>query len=160
MKKMTPEMIIQQFLAALGRFERHDLSLLRRNVSERTMTAALSCHLSRFFSWYHVDCEYNRNMTEPKTIELSDGSSINPLLDVIVHRRESNEHNLLVTEAKKSTSGVGPDRDREKIEAFAREPYGYKVGILLTFQIDPAEGQPCFSWQAYHNNMWHEVREQ
>jgi len=46
---MRPEMIIERFQEALTRFERHDMSLLRRDVSERTMTAALSCHLSCYF---------------------------------------------------------------------------------------------------------------
>jgi len=98
-------------------------------------------------------------MTGPKTITLSDGCPTNPLLDIIVHRRESNEHNLLVIEAKKSTSNEEQDRDREKIEALARD-YDYKVGILLTFQIDPAEGHPCFFWRAYYDSRWHEAREQ
>lgn len=153
---MEPDVIIERFQQALAQFCEKDRSLLTRNVSERTMTGRLGIYLERLFSNYDVDCEYNRNMEQPKTIVLNDGTSTNPLPDVIVHRRLSNEHNLLMIEAKSSSSHASQERDRQKIEAFAREPYNYTVGVLLTFQNNLSADGNCFCWEVFYNGHWQE----
>ena len=52
------------------------------------------------FQWADLDCEYNRNMDDPKM--LNDDRRFIP--DLIIHRRRSNENNLLVIEFKKKNA--------------------------------------------------------
>lgn len=96
-------------------FYRHDHYFMEHDLNERTMTDSLASYIRpqirlwyRFHS-YNTDCEYNRNMDEPKRghyyNEMYNRPSENgdPILipDIIVHKRGSNEHNLIVIEAKK-----------------------------------------------------------
>ena len=71
--------------------------------------------------------------------------------DIIVHRRLSNEHNLLVVEVKKSSSDIPHDIDFEKLSAFTAtddcNPYHYLFGlfILLYVRTEPPR-QPELTW--------------
>ena len=51
--------------------------------------------------------------------------------DVIVHRRGDNSRNLLVIEMKKKCPNQdGVDWDRQRIEAFCKDPFNYCFGAL------------------------------
>ena len=114
--------------ARLGKAEeklrRTDRFLLRNDVNERSITHKLAQHLEKYFRGWDVDCEYNRVGTELMTKRLrspgaeqchtddTDAQTIYP--DIIVHRRGKENQNLLVIEAKKSSSRSGTSRDEEK----------------------------------------------
>jgi len=113
--------------------------LLSKNfdVNERTISAELSNVISQYFNDYEVNCEYNRMTDEnglqiPKRIILDEGN-INPELvypDIIVHRQEDSEHNLLVIELKINWKSDKKNFDYEKLKAFTSQ-LNYKYGLYL-----------------------------
>jgi hypothetical protein len=70
--------------------------------------------------------------------ELYDGMSTAP--DIIVHERGHNERNLLIVEAKKSTSNIGDEFDRAKLRAFTdrqENEYRYTHGVFVRLPAGP-----------------------
>ncbi len=155
--------LLNLFSAAVQRTWDEEGDLLARRVSERAVTHRIALHLQTFFPQHTVDCEYNRNHEASKTIEVRlarvgeqkrreliqravDAGmprneaeqqvvvSTNPLPDLIVHRRRSNDHNLFIAEIKvagDSRGAAGRLYDLEKLRAFtAPEPYGYRLGVF------------------------------
>lgn len=98
----------------------------------------LRCSCSRAFHDWHVDCEYNREGHDPKTLAFSaevaspddtEGNTVYP--DIIVHHR-GEQDNLLVVEAKKMGNHRGDDHDFRKLIAFRRQlKYRYAVFLRL-----------------------------
>jgi hypothetical protein len=84
-----------------------DKDLLVFDVNERSITHKLALYLEQHFSNWHIDCEYNRNMFDPKVIDLyprtvgiDDTNATTVYPDIIVHKRGT-KNNLLVIEVKK-----------------------------------------------------------
>lgn len=107
------------------------------NIAERTVSTALSVLLTPKFPEYNVNCEYNRMTDEhglqiPKRIQLNpydeDPSRVYP--DIIVHRQEDGEHNLLVVEIKMSWKNGEKNDDYKKLIACTRE-LRYSYGLYL-----------------------------
>jgi DUF4097 and DUF4098 domain-containing protein YvlB len=132
---------------------RNDSFLLSADTNERTITHKFAEYLQREFPAWHVDCEYNRHGAEIKRIEAPDdkpeyddieGKTVFP--DIIVHLRNTDE-NLLIVEAKKSTSRVGKDFDERKLKVFTLPPYDYKFGLFVVVKTDdePVEF-PLLEW--------------
>lgn len=98
--------IQQRLRGVLRELLLRDLYLLKHDLHERTITHKLAEYLQPQFPEWNVDCEYNRDHHDPKRVRIAprdlshedEGSNVFP--DVIVHRRGSDEHNLLVIEAK------------------------------------------------------------
>ena len=53
-----------------------DLDLLERENNEVTISCKLAQYLFLKFSGYHVDCEYNRHLNNPKKMNLDDTRKI------------------------------------------------------------------------------------
>jgi hypothetical protein len=93
-----------------------DLSLLRNDVAERTIAAALMAHLGRVFPEWNVDVEYNRMGEAAKRVAWNeDRALVYP--DVIVHIRDSSR-NLLAIELKKSSNQEDKQDDVRKLRAY------------------------------------------
>lgn len=130
-----------------------DSFLLTADTNERTITHKFGEYLQKEFPGWHVDCEYNRHGDEVKKIRLpddkpqyddTDGRTVFP--DIIVHLRNTDE-NLLVIEAKKSTSRVKKDFDEEKLKAFTLPPYSYRFGLFVMFHTDKEQVEfPTLEW--------------
>lgn len=94
------------------------------------------------FTNYHVDIEYNRKGLgiEPKDIEMSDENGVlttsRVFPDIIVHERGNNHRNLLVVEAKKSTSAVADEHDHAKLHALCWQ-LRYRNGVFLRLSTGP-----------------------
>jgi len=141
---------------ALDSFIKADCELLWLDASERAISHKLAEHLQRKFKGWHVDCEYNRDRDQPKTIEASKRkwkqlvqAGVAPetikyedlitddlptaFPDIIVHRRNT-PMNLLVIEIKKSG---GPDIgwDEHKLKACIRG-LRYQAGLFLVFNTE------------------------
>lgn len=138
----------------------HDSWLLIHDLSEQSITHRLAMHIQHLFPEYHVDCEYNGNIDSSngrKRISVLKGDIIHAKLlkkgeeeideetldravfpDIIVHRRGSNQDNLLIIEVKKSSSRVPRDYDFLKLQAYTSPNYGnglnYKLGVFLDFK--------------------------
>ena len=66
------------------------------HVSELSISHKLGHYLALLIDEYDVDCEYNRNLTDPKTNKAN--HLIRP--DIIVHKRGSNDDNFVIIEIK------------------------------------------------------------
>ena len=119
--------------------------LLEIDANERTMTHKLAEYLQQEFQEWDVDCEYNRKMKGLKKLPRppnnfsgldfwhdTDAKTIFP--DIIVHKRMSDE-NLLVIEAKKSSSVIKEDWDQAKLRAFKEQPYNYRTAFFVRFRV-------------------------
>lgn len=56
--------------SGLGLLLRNDGYLLQNDVSERAITHKLAEHLQGLFWEWNVDCEFNKNLNQPKTIDI------------------------------------------------------------------------------------------
>ncbi len=106
-------------------------ALLDLDVTER----ALSHHLAGYIAQlvppeYDVDVEYNRHGGDPKRLNLPPRRARDRELrattvfpDILVHKRNTDDHNLLVLEMKKP--GENMEYDGLKLHAFRNE-LGYR----------------------------------
>lgn len=129
--------------ASLRKLRKHDKYLLDNNLNERTITYKLATYIQEEFQDFNVDCEYNRFDDLVKRIEVpkynvnwddTEARTIFP--DIIVHKRGTQENNLLVIEIKKSSNSDSGIIDRMKLKALIKYPYNYKFGLFLRIKID------------------------
>ncbi|MHA1285084.1 MAG: hypothetical protein ACTSQP_21505 [Promethearchaeota archaeon] len=142
---------------------REDEYLLKIDVNERTITHKLAEYIQMEFPEYDVDCEYNRfndivkklrdrskrflNISKMAPMELEkliweDNDALTIYPDIIIHKRGSQEDNLLVIEVKKSSNRRNRNLDRYKIKELKNGPYKYKYGLFLV--ID--NRTPIYEW--------------
>ena len=159
----TFEQIVDKVNEALNEFYTEDSDLLDRDVNERSITHRFAVYLEQFFpEWdYHIDCEYNRNYREPKYLGLepedikflnnnlqsNDTEARTVYPDIIIHRRNYNDQNLLVIEAKKEKPSTKAESlDIRKLRAFTNltdgNPYKYQWGLHVIFEKD----SPRLKW--------------
>lgn len=162
------ELLLKQCLCEL--LHRDEL-LLVNDVSERAIAHKLAEYLQKRIWWLDVDCEYNRDATrgprEPKAIWEYEKTALRDLEelvnshkedktvfdklerirvypDIIVHRRGSNDKNLLVIELKKKPNKV--DFDHEKLLAFTSQTgpnaYRFTLGVLVVWDTRTEVVQP------------------
>jgi hypothetical protein len=154
--------ILRRFQSGIDQLLVRDAHLLRHDVSERSITHKLGFYLQELFPEWDVDCEYNRNGHDPKTVALPRRDdpevlkSTSTFPDVIVHQRGSNERNLLVVEAKKQGCALAAQEfDRLKVEAYARD-LAYTAGILVTFGTGrAASNRVCY--KVHYEGRWLEL---
>ncbi len=154
---MLDEDIIEKVKIALLCLLNNDGTLLRRDLSEQSMTHKLAEYLQPLFVGYNVDCEYNGNVKAGngrKRIDVIKNALLhsgllrekeqgddNDLIeravfpDIIVHVRESIESNICIIEVKKSTSTVGVAYDFIKLSTYTRKVFAndlnYQLGIFI-----------------------------
>ena len=141
---MNWEQVDLRINRAIQRFKDMHYKLLDVNANERSLTHKLAECLQIEFDEYDVDCEYNRRGSEVKRLErlLFRGAPCNDLNartvypDIIVHRRDQDDDNLLVIEAKKS--GVDDTIDRAKLYDFTHDrQFMYRHGAQIIFEFTP-----------------------
>lgn len=118
-----------------------DVDLLYIDANERSISHKLGEYLQQEFCDWHVDCEYNRDLTDTKRLKglyndckPDDIEAKTVFPDIVVHLRQSND-NLLVIEIKKASNRDGTTKDRRKLEAFTGDEYRYRFGLLLEFGV-------------------------
>jgi len=107
------------------------------DVNERTVSGELAGIIREQIKGLHVNCEYNRMTDEhgmqiPKRIKL-DPNNPNPSTvfpDIIIHRQENGENNLLVVEIKMAWKNDKKERDFYKLNRYMEE-LGYQYGLYL-----------------------------
>lgn len=136
---------------------RDDFYLLSNNLNERSITHKLAEHIQVQFPEWHVDCEYNKNHDQVKSIHLeaqttdntdTDATTVYP--DIIIHRRGFDQ-NLLVVEVKKSTNPNNGNFDKKKIEGYIRD-IQYQCALFLKFGTGSNIGTPIIEKIWYRNN--------
>ena len=113
----------------------------KHHVGERAIVFRFAHYLQNFidkeetFKSYNLDCEYNRNGLKNKSLP-SFPNGTYP--DVILHKRGSNDKNLLVMEFKTYWNKNQSD-DRIKIQEFTDQKGNYKflygITVLITKKI-------------------------
>lgn len=98
------------------------------------------CKKKKFFDSYNIDTEYNRNFNGPKYLPNSPNGSFP---DLIIHKRGSNEFNLLIVEFKTWWDNNNKT-DIKKIEEFMdpNGKYGYKLGLSVILEKE----KPVNKW--------------
>lgn len=118
----------------------NDKYLIDHKVAERDITHRFAHYFENNMqgtdvSQYNVECEYNRDGYGIKQVY---GNYVYP--DFILHKRGSNEDNLLIIEFK---TWWNPDNntDIEKIQSMMHPQlrYKYKYGCCITINQDNAE---------------------
>ena len=107
------------------------------DINERTISGELASKISKYIKGYHINCEYNRMTDEhgnqiPKRIGLNPNNKNKSLVypDIIIHRQEDGDHNLLIIELKLAWKNQGKERDIEKLKYYIKE-LNYKYGLYL-----------------------------
>jgi hypothetical protein len=155
MKIYTEIEIKNKLNTALDKLYVKDWYLLEKSVHERSITHKLAEYLQVLFPDYDVDCEYNNDIDKRKTFISNDAMSklkeelkkidLNPesknLLeeikklsknfypDIIVHKRNTNKHNVLIIEAKKDNTDTS--FDEVKLTAMTQNHYNYQLGVSI-----------------------------
>jgi len=123
---------------ALRELIKNDGDLIRRDLKEECINHKLACYLEKFLNEllpnhiYSVDVEYNRNHDNPKRIPDKERGEKLIIPDIIIHKRESNEFNLIAIEAKKKPTRNELQRDKERIKGLIKY-YNYKYGCLILY---------------------------
>ena len=133
------ELLEKLIKKSLDDLYQNDHDLLKRKVAERDLTG-LFAHYFRnnmkdtAIAEYNVDCEYNRDGYGMKKI---DGTLVYP--DFILHKRGTNESNLLIIEFKTWWNSDNRE-DIEKLKAMMSEWYRYQYqygySIILNQERD------------------------
>jgi hypothetical protein len=135
---------------ALEQLLDHDAYLLQIDANERAISHRLGMYLQLLFEEWHVDCEYNRNLGDPKRVKTAKGfldpaahtrsiaetEAITVFPDIIIHKRGTS-NNLLVIEMKKTTSQVGDAFDYFKLRSFKyqlRYPHALFLKLITNQQ--------------------------
>jgi hypothetical protein len=145
---------------ALEQLKDQDSYLFNVGANERSLTHKLAEYLqARLPVGWNVDCEYNRNQEDIKVIrklvrvkkpESYDIEAKTVFPDIIVHKRGSNEHNLLVLEVKKSSSEDSKGlSDKEKLKALCEPPFKYKYAVFIRLIVHGANC-PAGSGSGHH----------
>jgi len=123
-------------IRALSELLDNDHDLLGIDANERSITFRFAMYLQQHFPEWTVDCEYNRDGTEPKRLghlelypDSEDDEAKTVFPDVIVHRRGT-RRNYLVLEFKKSTSRVDRQIDLRKLRGYKRQ-LGYEYALFV-----------------------------
>ena len=132
---------------AFAKFFENNATLLDINANERSFTHKLAEYLQEAFSNMDVDCEYNRHGDSVKKamkIPAYEHEKIKPYdleaktvyPDIVIHKRMTDDHNLLVVEVKKANSAQSTNKnDEEKLEAFTGNDYRYQVGLYVEIDV-------------------------
>lgn len=133
---MNKNEILKIITKALKKLIKKDGSLIEREMHEECINHKFAMYLEEYISkviFYKenslsVDMEYNKNGSNSKTLN----NEINGKIpDIIVHRRETNDENLILIECKKDTL---INRDKEKLKTFLRDLYSYKYTLGVEYK--------------------------
>lgn len=125
--------------SALERVYRQDFSLIERRAHERSISFRFGLYFSEIIEFTSfgdddeltIDFDYNRNGEGVKDME---GFSLNHGVypDIILHRRDFNNKNVVALEFKGHWTANG--RDEEKLIGFThptRNNYQYGLGLFI-----------------------------
>lgn len=122
----------------------NDSYLLEEDLHEQSISHKLAEYIQQELPEWDVDCEYNKDLDEVKSLEDYDKDSVRP--DIVVHTRGTNE-NILVIEIKLTTSDE--DDDENKVQKYVNSPeLDYQHGFFLLLEAGDRAGVEEFEWFA------------
>ena len=132
---MKIDVIKRRIRHCIDKIYENDSDLFDRNNYEVTISNKLAQYLFIEFKEYDVDCEYNKHINKEKeNKELN--KNIRP--DIIIHRRGTDENNLLYIEIKTDHNRESRTFDYDKIKAMTKQnsEYKYSLGLFIDFNRD------------------------
>lgn len=136
------ELLITLVKEAVDKCYANDKTLIDRSM-EQASVARIFYYMQRKidtnikfkqFREYNLDCEYNKNMYEPKRLTEEERGK-RP--DIILHKRLSNNDNMLILEFKSSRENHRQDNlindDYNKLKRFTQQNgiYKYFLGVSV-----------------------------
>ena len=147
---------LERIVKAIKQLIIEDKWLLKKDLSEQSISHKLGEKLTHIFTEYDVDCEYNGNcesesgkkrievlaqelkeldkLNIKEELEYSNSNDRNTLFysrrvfpDIIIHKRKRNDRNHCIIELKKSTSTISYDSDKLKLKAYTTDYYGNEL---------------------------------
>lgn len=132
--KLALEFYIQKALKKLYKNDEYLIKIYTEkdnedgHVSERSIVFRFGIYLEKYrlkyFTQYDLDVEYNRNIN---LIKMLDENKVMP--DLIIHKRGTNENNLLVLEFKTWWNN-NQTEDKKRIKLFKKE-LNYQYGATI-----------------------------
>lgn len=163
---MEIENVLEKIDTAISQLIENDREILERGLNELNLNGHLIKYLTPLFRDFDVDPEYNGDHLKPndrKALDIASnrlreiGKNTNDLEnysltpDIIIHRRNTNEFNLVVIEVKKdNNTRQNIEFDFLKLEHltidYLGNHYNYKVGISIVFGTRERAGsyQICY----------------
>jgi hypothetical protein len=144
--------VVARVQGAYAAFRNHDQELLRIGAAERSIAFHIARHLIELFPAHNVDVEYNKHGVDPKRVHWDSDCRVaaEPLIcpDIVIHRRRTNEANLLVVEIKRDGASERTVAcDRQKL-AVIRDQYRYRFSLLLIVpSSDSPEADALYEWE-------------
>lgn len=129
--------------ATLDMLYKNEITLFNCDISERSVVFYFGKYLIEQlekydkYNDYNVDFEYNRNILDEKTYKqiVYEGLKQKCYPDIILHKRGSNDYNILAIEFKKenNTDKKGRKNDDWKLRALTDKGvcYKYKLGLFI-----------------------------
>jgi len=142
-RRMRKREVKKAVQTALQSIVDKDSDLLERNAGERAIAGRLAIYLAAVFPDHDVDVEYDRHGLDRKTLDLPPvcrgGGRRKVIPDIVVHRRGTDDSNLLAIEIKKETNAESRECDRAKLRGM-RDQLHYRVSVLLDVPEGPGAG--------------------
>lgn len=141
-QKMTNLKIKNKVQVATDQLFKNDRFLLENHAHERSVAHKLAGYLQQQFSGWQVDCEYNLHGVEVKLLdgikehqECSEEKRTDRIFpDIIVHRRNTDEDNILVIEVKMGSKSNACDLKKLKLLTGQEHLYKYSLGLFIRFK--------------------------
>lgn len=119
-----------------------DLSNEEIHLSERSIVFRFALYLFNRLQnsdlyYYDLDCEYNRNIDLEKKYHSNNGEILGCYPDIIIHKRGTNDDNLLVIEVK-TWWNTNTEHDEDKLRDLTKQTsdYRYEYGLSITLGKD------------------------
>lgn len=135
--------LINPLKKSIEDFLQNDIQLIQNNVHENSISHHIACYLKKYILESHIDCEYNRDLLNTKTIR--DMGDIRP--DIIIHKRNTS-NNFVVIEIKKNQGNSNHDFQKIKKLTERKSHYHYQWGIYLNIQ---SSNSPKFIGTIFRN---------
>jgi hypothetical protein len=136
---------------AIGELLIKDEYLLEIDAGERAIVGRLQQYLMSKFPDFNVDTEYDRHGINIKRIILPqycrNGGLRRVVPDLVVHKRGSDNLNILAVEIKKETNHEPRDCDRAKLASMIKQLH-YQLGVFIELPAGPDAGgrKPRLEW--------------
>jgi hypothetical protein len=144
---------------ALSKLLKDDLKTFGDSIGERPIVFRIAHYLAAAaeIGGLSVDCDYNRHGNDPKrdpAIPLaglpSKQEEVHGMAgkkterffpDIVLHKRRSDECNILVCEIKRASDNRSPEIDRDRLKILTTGQFHYEFGAFIT--VD--QTQPCIN---------------
>lgn len=135
MKSDITSKAIEYCIGAIREFYKNDNILWNINAGERCMVFRIGLYLDTLitsdpaFGKYSVDCEYNRQGDNVKSL-VNKGHRNIIIPDILIHKRNYPD-NIIAIKFKKTGNSISADKEKLLNLTDQNKEYKYKAGLLI-----------------------------